>query len=76
MEKSGAEDNIRTLPTNEGAESSGPLKQDAGKLDDAAVFLATTETYEPMTPEQEKKLVRKIDRYMIPLVSLHAIGHK
>lgn len=36
--------------------------------DPAAQFLATVGPFPPMTPEQEKKLVRKIDRWMIPLV--------
>lgn len=36
--------------------------------DPAAQFLASVGPFPPMTPEQEKKLVRKIDRWMIPLV--------
>ncbi|EON97374.1 putative allantoate permease protein [Phaeoacremonium minimum UCRPA7] len=36
-------------------------------LDEAAKYLATTNDYGPMTPEQEKKIVKKIDAWMIPL---------
>lgn len=46
------------------------IKAGASTADDpAANFLATVGPFPPMTPEQEKKLVRKIDRWMIPLVS-------
>lgn len=44
-------------------------KADASGANDAAAhFLATVGPFPAMTPEQEKKLVRKIDRWMIPLV--------
>lgn len=43
---------------------------DDGTLDEAAKYLADHEQYGPMTPEQEKKIVKKIDAWMIPLVSL------
>lgn len=44
-------------------------KADASGANDAAAqFLATVGPFPPMTPEEEKKLVRKIDRWMIPLV--------
>lgn len=36
----------------------------------AAKFVAEHQNYPPMTPEIEKKLVRKIDGWMIPLVHL------
>ncbi|KAF4125985.1 transporter [Geosmithia morbida] len=36
--------------------------------DPAAHFLSTVGPFPPMTPVQEKKLVRKIDRWMIPLL--------
>lgn len=39
-------------------------------LDEAAKYLADHEEFGPMTPEQEKKIVKKIDSWMIPLVSL------
>lgn len=40
-----------------------------GILDEAAEFLANANDYPPMTPEIEKKIVKKIDAWMIPLVS-------
>lgn len=44
-------------------------KVDASAADDpAAHFLTTVGPFPPMTPEQEKRLVRKMDRWMIPLV--------
>ncbi|KAI8659163.1 MFS domain-containing protein [Fusarium sp. Ph1] len=44
-------------------------KADASGANDAAAqFLATVGPFPPMTPEEEKKLVRKIDRWMIPLL--------
>ena len=38
------------------------------EADAAAKFLATVGPFPPMSPEQEKKLVRKIDFWMVPLV--------
>lgn len=44
-------------------------KADAPAANDAAaLFLSSVGPFPPMTPEQEKKLVLKIDRWMIPLV--------
>ncbi|KAM6522824.1 hypothetical protein FALCPG4_012437 [Fusarium falciforme] len=44
-------------------------KADASGANDAAAhFLETVGPFPAMTPEQEKKLVRKIDRWMIPLL--------
>ncbi|OTB01344.1 hypothetical protein M426DRAFT_75212 [Hypoxylon sp. CI-4A] len=37
-------------------------------LDEAAKYLANHEQFGPMTPEQEKKIVKKIDSWMIPLL--------
>ncbi|KAJ0317093.1 hypothetical protein Brms1b_005126 [Colletotrichum noveboracense] len=39
-----------------------------GILDEAAEFLANANDYPPMTPEMEKKIVKKIDAWMIPLL--------
>lgn len=39
-----------------------------GVLDEAATFLANADAFPPMTPEMEKKIVKKIDAWMIPLV--------
>ena len=36
--------------------------------DKAAQFVAGHQDYPPMTPEMEKRIKRKIDRWMIPLV--------
>jgi hypothetical protein len=45
-------------------------KADASEANDAAaLFLSSVGPFPPMTPEEEKKLVRKIDRWMIPLVA-------
>ncbi|BFZ63539.1 hypothetical protein YB2330_004664 [Saitoella coloradoensis] len=48
------------------------LKLDGKDIDQAAAFLANAEQYPPLTPEAEKKLKRKIDRYMIPMLFLTA----
>ena len=37
-------------------------------LDEAAKYLANHEAFGPMTPDQEKRIVKLIDRWMIPLV--------
>ncbi|KAI1495433.1 major facilitator superfamily domain-containing protein [Biscogniauxia marginata] len=37
-------------------------------LDDAVKYLAKSDEYPPMTPEQEKRIVKKIDAWMIPLL--------
>lgn len=43
---------------------------DENTLDDAARYLANAaEDYGPMTPEMEKRIVKKIDSWIIPLVS-------
>lgn len=42
---------------------------DDSALDEAARYLANHEEFSPMTPEQEKVIVKKIDSWMIPLVS-------
>lgn len=36
--------------------------------DRAATFLAQFTDYAPLTPEQEKRLKRKLDRWMIPML--------
>ncbi|KAI2625981.1 MFS general substrate transporter [Hypomontagnella submonticulosa] len=41
---------------------------DERNLDEAAKYLADHEEFGPMTPEQEKKIVKKIDSWMIPLL--------
>ncbi|KAH8430647.1 uncharacterized protein LDX57_008310 [Aspergillus melleus] len=47
----------------------------AGAMDQAASYLAQSNQYPPMTPEMEKKLIRKLDWILVPMVSvglLHA----
>lgn len=44
------------------------IKSQGRNFDRAAVFLAQSEDYAPLTPEQEKALKRKIDRWMIPML--------
>ncbi|KAI1077447.1 MFS general substrate transporter [Whalleya microplaca] len=39
-----------------------------GALDEAAKYLANHEEFGPMTKEQERKIVKKIDSWMIPLL--------
>jgi hypothetical protein len=39
------------------------------ELDEAAKYLAGHDEYGPMSPEMEKKLVKKIDAWILPLVS-------
>lgn len=56
----------RTSDVERVAESS--LKMDEHEVDKAATFLATSEHFPPMTPEMEKKLKRKLDRWLIPLL--------
>lgn len=38
------------------------------EMDGAANYLAQTSSYPPMTPEVEKKLLRKIDWILVPMV--------
>lgn len=42
---------------------------DTKQADLAANFLLTTENYAVLTPESEKRLKRKIDLIMVPMVS-------
>ena len=42
------------------------------RFDEAAAYLAQHTEFAPMTPEQEKKLVRKIDSWLLPLLFLTA----
>lgn len=38
-------------------------------LDEAARYVATHDEFGPMTPAQEKEIVKKIDFHVVPLVS-------
>ncbi|CAI6336261.1 unnamed protein product [Periconia digitata] len=42
------------------------------QIDKAAKFLNETQEYPPLTPEQEKKLIRKVDWIMIPILFITA----
>ncbi|KAK7211264.1 hypothetical protein V2G26_018442 [Clonostachys chloroleuca] len=65
------EDAIHPVTSNQVAHSNDNVKQAQSKeVDQAAKFLASVGPFPPMTPEQEKVIVRKIDRWMIPLLLL------
>lgn len=65
------EDAIHPVTSNQVAHSNDNVKQAQSKeVDQAAKFLASVGPFPPMTPEQEKVIVRKIDRWMIPLVRI------
>lgn len=44
------------------------------ELDDAAKYLAGHDEFGPLTPEMEKKLVKKIDAWILPLVRFPLLG--
>jgi hypothetical protein len=50
-------------------EEAGVKSLNDSELDEAARYLANGAEYPPMTPEMEKRIVKKIDSWMIPLVS-------
>ena len=58
----------REASTQVGSSDDNAKLAQTREADQAARFLATVGPFPPMSPEQEKKLVRKIDRWMIPLV--------
>lgn len=63
------EDNIQRVASAQAEPSEDPFKHGQTKeADQAAQFLARIGPFPPMAPEQEKKLVRKIDRWMVPMV--------
>lgn len=65
----GEGDEIQPVPTNQIATGNDNIKHTKAKeADQAAEFLASVGPFPPMTPEQEKKLIRKIDIWMIPMV--------
>lgn len=51
-------------------EDAAPKTPDDNNLDEAAKYLANANAaqYAPLTPDREKKLRKKIDSWMIPLV--------
>ena len=46
------------------------LKVDTRHVDVAAAYLNNTEEFEPLTPEEEKKVLRKTDWILLPMVSI------
>ena len=61
-------DNIEEIPTRE-APSAPSIKQVSVKqLDQAALFLADAEGVETFSAAQERKLKRKIDWILLPMV--------
>lgn len=63
------EPELERATSNMAGETSKAAVVDDRALDEAAKYLANHEEYGPMTPEQERKIVKKIDAWMIPLVS-------
>ncbi|KAK6220715.1 hypothetical protein LQW54_001906 [Pestalotiopsis sp. IQ-011] len=62
-------DHIQPTTSTSPGETSEAIKGvNDENLDEAARYLATTEEYGPMTPEKEKKIVKKIDAWMIPIL--------
>ncbi|KAF3023007.1 hypothetical protein E8E14_011085 [Neopestalotiopsis sp. 37M] len=57
-----------TASTSQGETSEAIKNVDDKNLDEAARYLVNTEEYGPMTPEKEKKIVKKIDAWMIPIL--------
>ena len=76
-EKMAADTSVTKAPdapnTDAGSIVPGTVDSTSGtddNLDEAARYLAQeVSDFPPMTPEIEKKLVKKIDRWMIPIVS-------
>lgn len=63
-----SDDNIQQVTSTQRSSSENVRHAQTKEADQAAQFLAGVGPFPPMTSEQEKKLVRKIDRWMIPLV--------
>ncbi|GKZ35488.1 hypothetical protein AbraIFM66950_006150 [Aspergillus brasiliensis] len=62
------EASARTSPSPDETVKMGISKE----MDGAAMYLAQTSAYPPMTPEVEKRLLRKIDWILIPMLLLTA----
>lgn len=48
----------------------GEQKGTAPAMDQAASYLAQGADYPPMTPEEEKRMLRKMDWILLPMVSV------
>jgi hypothetical protein len=71
-EKDGApeENTIKSQPSVAQGDVEATEGRDEKVLDETARYLANAaEEYGPMTPEMEKRIVKKIDSWIIPLVS-------
>jgi hypothetical protein len=69
-------DKIEKVPTTE-APSAPSIKQVSVKqLDQAALFLADAERVEPFSAAQERKLKRKIDWILLPMVCVLNVSCK
>lgn len=64
------DDTIHPFPSHGQGESvlTGTKTFSDTVVDDAANYLANTSQFAPLAPEREKRLLRKIDSWMIPLV--------
>ena len=66
----GVEDTVERAQSLTVAADDGNLKTvDEVQLDEAAKYLANAENYGTLTAEAEKRLVRKLDCWMLPMVS-------
>lgn len=59
---------ISEAPSIQQAGTIEAQKLDNRQADKAAVYLNSTEHYEPLTPAEEKKVMRKIDWILLPMV--------
>lgn len=66
------DDTIHPVPSHGQGETepTGDKALNDRVVDDAARYLASATHFGPLTPEREKKLRKKIDAWMIPLVRL------
>ncbi|RSL61423.1 hypothetical protein CEP51_013633 [Fusarium floridanum] len=63
---------ISKVPSVQQAGMVEAQKLDNRNADKAAVYLNSTEHYEPLTPAEEKKVMRKIDWILLPMLFLVA----
>lgn len=56
------------MPDAKSLTEDGEGKVVAPAMDQAAMYLAQAEGYPPMSPEAEKRMVRKMDWILLPMV--------
>ncbi len=56
------------MPSPSQVETGEPLKIDIKNTDEAAIYLNAAEYYDPLSPEAERKLKRKMDWILLPMV--------